>query len=166
MSSLLLIPLMAFLARASGGGVGAHHLDRFKATWLPEAIFALCIGLAAGHEFGWWWTLTAIWSYLAMQAGHGTFYQMNGWESSNPDRIQKIEYIIRPVFKLFNWSIYRPSYSWACMGLKGLAIGLPLFPYGLLLAVLWPLAYTRGTVSGEYLSGAFTGLCLVLWLSV
>lgn len=167
---------MSALARASGGGLGAHILDArkdggkspFNLTWLPEALFGLCIGLATGYEYGWLWTLPAFaWSYIFMQSGHGTFYNMQGWQSSNPDRKQTLEYVVRPVFNLFGWSIYTPRYSWACMGLKGAMIGLPLFPFGLLLAFLWPLAYAiKDSELGEWLSGAFTGLCIVLFLAL
>lgn len=176
MISVLAIPLMAALARASGGGLGAHVLDShkdggkspFNLTWLPEALFGLCIGLVCGYEYGWIWTLpAAAWSYIFMQSGHGTFYNMKGWQSSNPDRIQKLEYIIRPIFRLFNWSIYTPRYSWFCMGLKGFLIGLPLMPFGALLAVLWPASYAlKGSELGEWLSGASVGLCIVLLLTV
>lgn len=165
---------MALLARASGGGVGAHILDSrkdggvmpFNLTWIPESLFAFTIGVVSSSHFGYGWLpFAVIFAYLAMQSGHGTFYNMRGWESANPDRKQSIEYVVRPIFNMFGWSIYKPAYSWACMGLKGMAIGLVLFPFGLLLAFLWPASYAiKGPVWGEYLSGAFTGLCLVLYL--
>lgn len=166
---------MAALARASGGGLGAHILDKkghkkglmpFGMTWLPELLFGLVIGCAVAYQHGIVWLLpAAYWSYFMMERGHGTVYQMNGWQSSDPNRKDSIEIPIRPIFKLFGWSIYHPSYSWACMGLKGFMIGLPLFPFGALLAVLWPLSYAvKNSIWGEYLSGAFTGLCLVLYL--
>ena len=45
------------------------------------------------------------------------------------------------------------------MGLKGLLIGLPLAPYGLALAVLWPASYYIGRKGwNEVLSGASAGL--------
>lgn len=156
---LIAIPVMAFLARLSGGGSFASKIP----SWIPEAVFAGLIGLAAAICWGWWFAFTAIWSYFWMQAGHGTVYNMKGWASRDPNRIQTIEKIIRPLFLKLGGDIRTPLYSWLCMGFKGLMIGLPLFPFGLLLAVLWPASYAvKDTVWGEWLSGAATGVCMCL----
>lgn len=164
-SSLFLIPLMAALARASGGGIGAHHLSRYNLTWLPEAVFASIIGIVAAMEHGYLHGIvSALAAYIFFQAGHGTVYGMKGWQSSNPNRIQTLERPIRPIFNLFGWSIYTPAYSWAVMGFKGLLIGLPIFPFGLPLSFLWPASYLAGHEKGEWLSGASVGLCLVVFL--
>lgn len=155
---LFTIPLMAFLARACG------------ASWKPpgaEWVFALPFGvvayLLAGNPLlaviGYFVT------YLGMQLGHGNFYKMVGVNPTR-DNPEKIEKLIRPIFTKLGGKLYNPFYSWVCMGVKGLIIGLAAFPFGFTLAVLWPLAYWlgwriwNGTLMGEWLSGAFAGLVL------
>lgn len=162
MISLLAIPLMAAIARASGMGV-IYKVP----SWVPEALFGIIIGLASSYHFGYWGYLGAVWSYIWMQSGHGAFYNMKGWQSSDSDRMQTIEKIVRPLFLKFGGNIHTPLYSWLCMGFKGLMIGLPLFPFGLFLALFWPASYAiRDHVWGEWLSGAFTGICIVLFLNL
>lgn len=173
MISLVLVPILAALSRMAGGGLGAWIFDKkekggltpFNLTWVPEAVFSIIAAVSFYHDSHLIiQSIAALWIYVAIQLGHGTIYNMKGWQSSNPNRIQTIEYPVRPVFRIFKWSIYTPGYSWACMGFKGFLIGLPLFPLGLLLIVLWPLSYAiRGPVLGEWLSGAALGVCLLLW---
>lgn len=167
---------MSFLSRAAGGGVGATKV------WsrLPELLFAVPFGLAAYLGTGCWLIgiLGAIASYYAMEMGHGTVYEMNGYfdhNRDNPDkpRVQTLEKIVRPIYVgLFKGDIYKPLYSWLCMGLKGLLIGLAAFPFGLSLAFLWPLSYwisrkvIKDKASAEWISGAFAGLTAALAILV
>lgn len=177
MIKFLLIPLLSILARQSGGGLGAHILGKreegkkgimpVSLTWLPEFLLGATVG-AVLYMQGLAWHLAiaaALWVYFWMERGHGTVYKMRGWESKDPNRKDGVEILMRPVFNLLGWSIYTQRYSWACMGFKGFMMGLPLFPFGLLLAFLWPASYAfkKGdTRLGEYLSGASLGLCAVL----
>lgn len=161
--------IMAFLARLSGGGLFAPKI------WsrLPELCFAIPFGVYAGMEYGWYWGVMAwVWSFFAMEMGHGTFYGMQGYndhnrESENP-RIQTLEKVFRPIYTALGGNIYHPAYSWVGMGLKGLLIGLPIAPWGLLLAFLWPVSYwighriERNPAVAEWVSGMMSGMVLGL----
>lgn len=54
MLEMFFILIMGVLSRQAGGDLGARHLDRFKITWLPEALFAIPFGIigvrAKRHE--------------------------------------------------------------------------------------------------------------------
>lgn len=174
---------MATLARQSGGGFGAAAFvqlvgSKFGAFWgkaasnAPESVWALIIALFSVIHLdlpALYFIPITVAAYCAMQMGHGTFYTMQGYRSTEPGRIQTIEKIIRPIFTRLGGDILRPAYSWACMGFKGFGIGLPLFPFGLLLTGLQPLAYWLGfrvmqkdDGRVEWLAGGFTGAVMVL----
>lgn len=154
--------IMAFLVRACGASW------KFKGA---EYLFALPFGCAAYISTG-----SALigfvgyaLSYFGMQTGHGRFYAMKGANlaDSNPEFIER--YIASWAYR---GDITKPAYSWFCMGIKGLIIGLAAFPFGLALAVLWPLSYwasiklENDTAMAEWLSGGFAGIVLTLALSV
>jgi len=46
--NLSLILFQGVVSRMSGGGLGAHHLDKFNITWLPEILFSVPFGVALG----------------------------------------------------------------------------------------------------------------------
>lgn len=164
---LLLKLYMVITARMSGGGLYANRLPH-GLNRLPELLFALPFGyvafLSTGNlllgALGW------LWSFVAMELGHGNFYRMTGVGGGFTDRPQSIERLTRPIFSRLGGDITHPSYSWVNMGLKGLLIGLPAAPAGLLLVVLWPLSYHVGTriekapALSEYLSGVAAALVL------
>jgi hypothetical protein len=164
------------MARASGGGLFAPWLKNKLGSFggrLPEIMFSMPFGYCLYMSSGLWHVgvLGAIFSFLAMETGHGTVYGMNGYHSSQEGRIQTIEKIIRPIYLKFGGDIYSPLYSWICMGFKGLLIGLAAFPFGLLLAILWPFSYWVGKVEGnteisEWVSGMMAGLVIYLTLTV
>ena len=89
------------------------------------------------------------------------------------ERTQTLDKIVIPICRLFGWEVQGTEYSWVFMGLKGFLIGLLLFPYGLILAVLWPLSYYIGLRLvppqwglHEWLSGAGVGMvvsCGLVW---
>jgi hypothetical protein len=166
---LLLIPLMAILARASGGGMGAQHLHS-KLTWLPEALFALVIGIVAYKIHGpVWGCIGAITSYIFMQTGHGIAYHMGrNPKSAQGTRKQTLSIIVDPICRKLGWTLGERPYCYLFMGIKGALIGLAVAPWGLLMALLWPLAYDIGRIRNnecaEVLSGAAMGavLCLAL----
>lgn len=173
--------LMAFVARAAGGGLGATKI------WsrLPELIFAVPFGFCAyKNAIGFWpdmpwWGHALITfsgyalSFYAMEMGHGTFYNMDGYQDHNRDpgqtkpRVQSIEYVVRLFYR---GDITKPGYSWACMGLKGFLIGLAAFPWGLSMAVLWPFSYwvsrkvEANKAVAEWVSGAFAGTVALMCL--
>jgi len=166
---LLLIPLMAILARQAGGGMGAQHLHS-KLTWLPEALFALVIGIVAYKIHGpVWASVGALTSYIFMQTGHGIAYHMGrNPKAAQGTRKQTLSIIVDPICKALGWTLGERPYCYLFMGIKGLLIGLAVAPWGLLMAILWPLAYDIGRIrnneTAEFLSGAFMGG--VLWLAL
>lgn len=167
-----LIPLIASLiTRTHGGGL----IPKFPKSILKVmfgAMFGIACFLLTGNVFI--SALGALVSSFSYALGHGTFYGMKGYESSNLERIEKIEYVVRPIFKFLKLNIYSSLYSWICMGIKGLLIGLPLLYLAPLMAVLWPTAYWIGRIVedennevAEYLSGLFAGTLLLfiyMWM--
>lgn len=171
MGFLYIIVHMSIMARAAGGGLFAKHV------WsrLPEILFALPIALAASSFFESIpvFIVSFIFSYVAMEMGHGTFYTMKGYASRTEGRIQTIEKILRPIYSLTGKTIYTPFYSWFMMGIKGALIAAPL---GIIPAVinmvLWPTAYWIGHRKlnrpeyAEWISGAFMGLILGIYILI
>ena len=166
MTWLLCIPLiayMSFMARASGA-------DWAHKVWsrLPEILFVLPFAIASYflYDSPLLASIGFFVSYFSMEMGHGTFWNMTGYSSSTPGRIQSIEYVVRPIFKLFNMSIEQPAYSWVCMGLKGLLIASPLGLYALPMLILWPLSYYLGmrvikkSEYSEWISGGFSAILI------
>lgn len=158
--------IMALLARASGGGLGVHKMP----SWfnrVPEFLFAAIVGYAA---FGLtWYALAAtVWSFIAMEMGHGNAYHMGVHQHSFPPRKQSLDVIVLPISNWLGFENRSRGYGWLFMGLKGLLIALPLGWYALPMAVLWPLAYqisfslTEDSGIAEWLSGAFLGT-VMLW---
>lgn len=168
MLNLLYIPLMAALARAAGGGLGAKYLDKFHATWLPELLFAAVIGYANYLMFGLWWLalIGIAVSYAGIQTGHGNVLMSRfGLKHVPKPRLNTLDKIVtvKPTGGV--------AYSWVFMGVKGCIIGLPVL--GLPLAVLWPLSYYIGLRLvppqwglHEWLSGASVGLVIALVLGL
>lgn len=177
---ILLVPLMAVLARAAGGGLFATRLPSF----LPEVLFGLFFGvvfhmLHGGGTLA--FLVAAAWSYGWMETGHGTAYTMGRQPATaQSGRKQTLSRVIDPLCAAVGAPLGGRFYCWAFMGLKGALIGLPVAPAGLLLAFLWPAAYEAGwalterfpalrarfaaTELGEWLTGASAGLILALAL--
>ena len=163
---LLLIPLMAFLARASGGGIKLPA----ALAWLPEALFALVIGIVACKIHGpVWGCIGGLISYIFMQTGHATAYHMGrNPKAAQGTRKGTLSLIVDPICKWLGWTLGERPYCYLFMSLKGLGLGLSVAPWGLLMALLWPLAYDIGRIRNnepsEMLSGAAMGgvLCLAL----
>lgn len=169
--NLLLIPYMAAMARASGGGLFAVWLRDKLGSFggrVPEILFAAPFGMAAWQASGSVWCGLAswVWSYLAMETGHGNAYHMGFTEKNFPDRWQTLDYIVRPITSRLGFAPRSAGYCWVFMGLKGLFIGLPAGLPGLALAVLWPASYyasfrfTRSSELAEWLSGGSAGLLI------
>lgn len=199
---IIIIPTMAILSRMAGGGFYAHLFNKRGAvddnghdlggimpvnlTWVPELAFACFFGGAAYQTTATLCpasnlyidilsaTIGTAWSYLWMQTGHGTAYTMgNNPNIAQSGRKQTLSYVIDPLCRLFKQPLGGTFYSWVFMGLKGLLIGLPAFPFGLALAILWPQAYKigwmtqkgdRATAIGEIASGLFAGLLIAITL--
>lgn len=165
-----LIPLMSFLARGAGA-------DWFKLKTLFGVLFGAVFGVVSSVVYGHWVAgiIGFLISWRGFEFGHGTFYAMFGYHDHNRDpnkpdfpRVQTLEKVVRPIYTKLGGDIYSPLYSWVCMGTKGFLIGLAAGWYGLLLVVLWPLAYWIGfrvEKSGavaEWVSGMFAGMVIAL----
>lgn len=177
---LVYIFYMAIMATASGGSIPVGFLDKLKLTWLPELLFAFGFGFAS-YQYGGWiaCVLATTWSYLWMQTGHGVVLP---WGRSLPVEEATRRQTLSP---LVDWIARRLGIDYAVvkgdkvgysvqycrlfMAVKGFLIGLPVG--GVILAILWPLAYEIGvrlknhTVS-ELLSGTFAGLSIVTLLLI
>lgn len=179
----ILLPIlsMSVLARMSGGGI--LPLPRALQR-LPEVLFAGGIsgGVYALHASLPLSLLALVWSYWWMETGHGTAFTMGRHpETAQSDRKQFLSPVIDPICRAVGAPLGGSFYCWLFMGLKGLLIGLPCFPFGLLLAWLWPLGYEIGwttrdhfpeitkkvapTEIGEYLTGYFAGIVVLLCLT-
>lgn len=161
---------MAVTARQSGGGLGAQYLPRWL-TWLPEVFFAAGFGYAA-YQYGGLVAavIATAWSYIWMQTGHGTVLHWGkNPEHATGERTQTLTPVVNWLAKRLGLTIGEVGYCRLFMAVKGFLIGLPVG--GILLAVLWPLAYEIGVrvkrhEVSELLSGAFSGvnIYLLLWL--
>lgn len=171
MIELFAIPLMAVLARLCGWGGMPKGFGGF-----PEILFGFIIGAAVLYNTnsviaG---LLAWIWSWLWMESGHGNAYHDGTKKDAFSDRFQApIDYIVRPICKLLKWEIRGTAYCRLFMAFKGLMIGLPLFPYGLLLAPAWTASYAisfrvlkRDSMPAEWISGAAAGACVALYLGL
>jgi hypothetical protein len=167
---LSLIALMAILARASGGGMGMSKVPS-KFHMLPECLFGLVFGAAACWNAGIFAGIAATISAAAwMQTGHGTAMHMGYLpKTAQSGRKQTLSSIVNPICARLGWPLGRAAYCWLFMGLKGLLIGLAAFPWGVSLALLWPLSYWIGQVLNKgYLKEILSGSCagLVIWLNL
>lgn len=168
----LIIPLMAFLGRACGGGWPAPQM-RKQLRWdgLPEFLFGACFGAANFIMFG--SVIAALiawgWAWAFMEIGHTPALQ---W-GNDPIQAQTQKRKLTPIVNFISDKFYyRRGSKWWCrvyMAVKGGLIGLPVL--GLPLIVLWPLAYNvnRDRKNGnfcdgldEMLTGAFAGVTILL----
>jgi len=150
---LALLVVLTVTARQAGGGLGAQYLDRFKITWLPEAVFALCLGWVAAqswsfpHQFGYpfVFAVSSLWSYIWMQTGHGTAFHMGlNPKEAQGTRKQTLSAVVDPICKKLGWTLGEFNYCFLFMGIKGLLTALPLGPLALLNFLAWPMAYIIG----------------------
>lgn len=159
MEKLLVIPIMALFARMCGAS--------WTPKWFPaEGAWAVAIAITVSSTVYQFIVIT-IFSYVAMQLGHGRVYGMNGANLTDP-KPEAIEAIVQ---KLYTGDITKPIYSWLCIGLKGFLIGLPLgILAGCLNALWWPFSYWLGMKKlgdGAYAEiAAGAGVGILVWLSV
>lgn len=173
MTSLLFILLMAFLARASGGGWPAPWLsEKIKWDGLPELLFGLAFGIALYIVSGSVWCGLAvwIWSYAWMETGHGDVLQWGRYRNATRET-HTLSPLVEFITDRLGFQCADKNYCRVYMAVKGFLIGLPVG--GILLAVLWPLAYeiNRGREKenlydglDEMLSGAFAGISILTFV--
>lgn len=174
----LLASMVIFIMAVAGRAHGSATKDEVTGvptgwpSWDKTAamiVFGVAFAWANYSLFDLWWLalLSGAASVLALNTGHGRFFAMDGanLNDPNPEKIEK--YL---VLWWYPGDITKPLYSWVCMGIKGLLVGLAAFPYGLSLAVLWPLSYylsTRfslgqdKTCAAEWLRGVFSGMVVI-----
>lgn len=165
MYALAIIPLMACLSRLCGWGGVPKAI-----SWLPKILWGLAIALAVAYhtDSALFFLIAWVWAWFSVKAGHGNAYHDGTERDTFPDRFQApIDYVVRPVCKLLKWEVRGTAYCRLFMATKGLMIGLPMLPYGLLLAPAWAASYwisfrvlKRGSMPAEWISGAAAGLAI------
>lgn len=116
---------------------------------LSLVFIAFIVDLASNHLYGLPFSFDGVWSALWFATGHGNFYAMKGVSLTNdqPELLERLG--VRWLWQAMGGSIYRPTYSWWCMSIKGLLISLPLFPWALGLDAIWPLFYVLSFKYGK-----------------
>lgn len=158
--------VIALLMVVSGRmhGIGSSWMRTFSTV-----AFAVAMAVACSHLFGIWYAPLALISVRAFKFGHGNFYQMQGvaLDADHPETIER--YGARWVWqKIFRGSIHTPAYSWWCMGLKWLLVGIVIPPLGLTFALFAPAAYqfsfhfTKLNALAEWLTTIYAGM--ILWI--
>lgn len=179
MTAIAAIIYMSIMSRMAGGGLGAKYLDRVRLTWLPELLFAVPFGAALSIlsdnfivasimlSFG------AAWSYIWMQTGHGAILHWGMEPVRDPDRKQFLTPFVDWLSGRLGIVKNSTPYCRLFMAVKGFLIGLPVG--GVVLAVLWPLAYEIGArlrgkvkfdphIVSEVLAGAGAGLAIAVFV--
>lgn len=173
----MIIIYMALMSRLSG--MRWPLLDRFKITWLPELLFAIPFGAALSlwsDNFITSWLLFCFgtaWSYIWMQTGHGAILHWGMEPIRDPDRKQFLTPFVDWLAKRLGIVKNSTPYCRMFMAVKGFLIGLPVG--GVVLAVLWPLAYEIGArlrgkvkfdphIAAEVLAGAGAGLAIAVFV--
>lgn len=132
--------------------------------WFSYVAFTLSIGYGTYLLYGIYFTPLALISAVGLASAHSRFFEMQG--ANLTTKTSWIEtYFVLSWYK-GDQSI--PLYSWICMVMKGLLIGLPIFPFGLILVPLWPASYVvsfryfNTSAIAEYLTGYYAGVALCL----
>lgn len=168
--------LAVFFAMCADGRMHGIGLDDDAPLWeriiaapfriLSTAIMGICSALASIALYGVFGFAGGALSAWAICWGHGNFYGMKG---SNPlgNGPEKIETrFARPIWLKLGGDIYTPAYSWWCMGLKWLAMGLGFGPWGWTLAIFAPAAYTvsmyrfKTSALAEWLTTIYAGMLM------
>ena len=140
---------MGILARLAGHGFGA----KWGMAWLPELLYAVPFGLAAGWaadvfgvDFMHALLITAIGtgiSYAGMQSATWLFLQWEGHDNPDTTRTSTLKPIVDKIASVWNYKLGDEGYSWVAAAVKGFIIG---FPVGAIMcAFLWPLGYEIGS---------------------
>lgn len=156
---ILSIPMMVLSAISGGSLPGSHVFQKeimlFKKwkinfTWVPEAIF--CMVIASAAEMAWGKYLpeyssvialvSFVVSYLGMQTATGPALQWGDDPADGMGRPRTLSPVVNWISDRLGFERGDINYCRTWMAVKGFLIGLPLG--GILLAILWPLAYEIG----------------------
>ncbi len=173
-ASIYFVIVMAVLARMAGGGIGGAFLAKYGFKFLPELLFALPFGfplyfvIANFNTSAAWivYITCVIWSYLWMQTGHGSILNWGRNPAYTKNRKQFLSPLVNNIASKLNIEIGSTNYARLFMAVKGFLIGLPVG--GIVLAVLWPLAYEIGNrfkkhEVSELVSGAVAAIAIILF---
>lgn len=173
---LFLAIALAFCGRWHGAGykdelTGNHTGWPKYGRQISTVVMVLVMAAANYATFGIWWLALSggVLSAYGFATGHGRFYAMNGANLADPNP----EWIERIFGWMYRGDITKPAYSWFCMGIKGLLVGVATAPLGLLLAIVYPAAYwfsfkvmKNESESAEWISvgaaGFLAGLTIVI----
>ena len=170
--SALYVVLMSFAGRAHGAATEDELTGKPTGwpTWGRTAatvLVALSFAAANYLLFAVWWLalLSGALSAAFFSTGHGRFYDMKGANLNDP----KPEWIEKYIASwAWRGDLASPRYSWFCMGVKGLGVGLAAAPFGLALAYAWPALYAwsfrtkNDSAPAEHATGAAAGAVVIL----
>lgn len=185
---LIAIPMMVLAALAGGSFPGSHLLNKRRAvgddgedlggvmpinlTWVPEALMTLPFGLVH-FDFTWfgilkgtfWWAV----AYAGLQTSTGPALQWGENPADGMARPRRISPLVNWISDRLGFRRGDVNYCRAWMAVKGFLIGLPAG--GVVLAVLWPLAYEAGHrlkshLLTELLSGLAAAVALTVWAAL
>jgi hypothetical protein len=159
MIELLLIPYCAITARLSGMDM-PRGFGR-----VPEIAFAL--PFAYLYYPHWYAVLVLVYAYFCIETG--IEFLPKGQNTAPNVRQRTLSPVVNFIARRFKVPTGAAAYCAISQGVKGFVIGLAAFPFGLLLALGWPLSYYIGhKLSRHWISEALTGVFagIVLYLSV
>ena len=165
---MILMFYMAIVSRMAGGGLGAHLLNErgavgddgrdlggimpWNLTWVPEVLFSIPLGVPCALITYWLTTnpllallsliLAAGWSYGWMQSAPGPALQWGDDPEDGMGRPRTLSPVVNWISDSLGFERGDINYCRTWMAVKGFLIGLPVG--GVVLAVLWPLAYEGG----------------------
>lgn len=152
---------MAVINGYAGGSLpGSQYLDRWKITWLPEALFAFGCALPMIVNFGLWGCIAIPFSYMFLQSGTWIILPWRDKGVRNTTRGATLKPISDWIANKLNFDFDSVQYAATYAAVKGFLITLPLGGFG---ALYMPLSYELGYRLGhnkwsEMAFGAFTGL--------
>ena len=201
MMSIFLFLYMILTCRMSGGGLGSHILNKrgavgddgkdlggvmpWNLTWVPEFLFCLPFGVPLSIFIYSLTTnpiyacasliLAAGWSYAWMQSATHPALQWGDDPARGMNRPRTLSPLVNWISDSLGFERGDINYCRTWMAVKGFLIGLPVG--GIVLMILWPLAYEggyrlRGKVSfdphafTELAAGTGAALSILIFIAI
>lgn len=157
---------MAIFSGWAGGTLVGHKLFG-KLNFMPELLFALCIGCSLYPVIGLFAVIAVAWSYIWKNTGHANALPW-GDGGHNPERRNTLSPMVHWICNKLGIELYSRGFAWVFMGVKGFLISLPVGGLGI---IGYPLGYEIGKrlnnhLYSELLSGFFIGLNVLLFISI